>query len=339
MKLSGAAAEGFFRRPDENLFGVLLHGPEAGLTAIRRRELAALISDNDPMRITDLDPGVVGKEPAELDTALRARGFFPGRRAVIIDGAKESLAPVVSDIIDDLTADDALLVVTAGPLNTRSALRRLFEGHERLAAIGLYLGAISPAQIAERLQALGCTAIFSRECLSDLALILSGTDPGVCYQTIEKISLSFLDRSDEVTLEEVIAQLPADREAALDTLIDHVLDGRPEEIGPTMRRLQTGGPGTAQILIILSRRFNDLLVLCQSEDGIDAAINRLRPPVFGPKRQRLGQQARQWSNRVEEACRTLVDLERTIRSTGLRPDAAMIERCLLRLAMQGARQR
>ncbi|MEM7240373.1 MAG: DNA polymerase III subunit delta [Pseudomonadota bacterium] len=339
MKLSGAAAQSFLRTPDTDTPGVLLHGPEAGLTTLRRQELVRTVAEGDAMRVTDLDPATIPRDPAALDEALRARGFFPGRRVVLLDNAKDAVAAVIADLADDLTAEDAFLIVTAGQLNTRSALRKLFEGHAGLKAIALYPDAITPGEISEKLRSFGCRAEVSRDCLSDLAAVLADTDPGVCHQALEKIALSLLHRDDEIGFEDVLPQLPPDRDTEMDTLIDHVLDGRPEGVGPALRRLHAGGTTMAQILILLSRRFADLLALNHAQDGIDAAIGRLRPPVFGPRRRRIGQHARQWSARVEDACRMLFDLERQLRSSGTRPERAMVERCLLRLAMMGARQR
>jgi hypothetical protein len=67
-----------------DLAGALLHGPDAGLVALRRRQLVNFLTDGDDLRLTRLEPGVAQKDPAGIDAALRARGFFPGRRVVLI---------------------------------------------------------------------------------------------------------------------------------------------------------------------------------------------------------------------------------------------------------------
>ena len=149
MKLAGARAAAFCARPDASaigeLTGALLHGPDPGLLALRRRELVDFATEGDDLRLTRLEPGVALKTPAEIDAALRARGFFPGRRVVLIEGARDTLAGPLKAILAGIgpggVSQDALLIITAEGLTARSALRKLFEGspgeNGRLASLGL----------------------------------------------------------------------------------------------------------------------------------------------------------------------------------------------------------
>jgi DNA polymerase-3 subunit delta len=73
-------------------------------------------------------------------------------------------------------------------------------------------------------------------------------------------------------------------------------------------------------------------------DGIEAALNRLRPPAFGPRRSALAAQARLWGpKRLEAANRLLFQTDRGLRAPGDRPDRALVERCLIRLALMAGR--
>jgi DNA polymerase-3 subunit delta len=93
------------------------------------------------------------------------------------------------------------------------------------------------------------------------------------------------------------------------------------------------------MLIATGRHFRQLLGLAVATDGVEAALGRLRPPVFGPRRRALAAQARRWGPiQLEAANRILFQADRTLRSPGVRPDRALVERCLIRLAMIGARR-
>jgi DNA polymerase-3 subunit delta len=142
----------------------LLHGPDAGLVALRRRQLVDFLTDGDDLRLTRLEPGVAQKDPAEIDAALRARGFFPGRRVVLIEGARDALAGPLKDILATVRSgeaasgrgeEDAFLVVTSQNLTARSALRRLFEGAGELASLGLYPEPPDEAELAALLDKAG----------------------------------------------------------------------------------------------------------------------------------------------------------------------------------------
>ena len=62
----------------------------------------------------------------------------------------------------------------------------------------------------------------------------------------------------------------------------------------------------------------------------------MRPPVFGPRRDRMLRQAQGWGmRRLEQALEVLVDTDLTLRSTSRAPTMAVMERALIRLAMLG----
>ena len=62
---------------------------------------------------------------------------------------------------------------------------------------------------------------------------------------------------------------------------------------------------------------------------------RARPPVFGPRRERMAKQAQAWGMaRLETALAMVVDTDLTLRSAQQRaPALALVERLFIRLAM------
>ncbi len=339
MKLSSGAAEGFIKRPDTSLLGALIHGPDPALLAMKRREIIAKLAEGDDLRLTQVDPSVVGKSPAELDTALKSRGFFPGRRVVLLDGARDATTKTIEGVLEDVTVDDAFLVVIATNLNARSSLRKLFEGRKELASLAFYHSTLNPDEVAEKLRRTGCRVELTPDALGELTIRLADMDPGSGAQLVDKISLFLINETESVDLDHLAGQLPLTNDTDIEALVDCVVDGRPSAVGPLMRRLQTGGVNAVQIMIFTSRRFRDILTVIASPDGIDAGLNQLRPPAFGPRRQRLGSQARNWSARIEAANKLVFATEQQLRSSGTRPDMALVERCLLRLAMMAAQRR
>jgi DNA polymerase-3 subunit delta len=132
--------------------------------------------------------------------------------------------------------------------------------------------------------------------------------------------------------------LPVAADSELDRLVAAVAEGRADAVGPLIGRLAAAGVGAAGMLIAAGRHFRQLLGLAAARDGIDSALGRLRPPAFGPRRQALAAQARRWGpGRLETANRLLFQADRTLRSAGSRPDRALVERCLIRLAMMVGR--
>jgi DNA polymerase-3 subunit delta len=334
VKLAGARAAAFCARPDAATIGALLHGPDAGLVALRRRELVDFLTEGDDLRLTRLEPGAALKDPAEIDAALRARGFFPGRRVVLIEGARDPLAGPLKEILAGIGPEDAFLAVTASGLTARSALRRLFEAAGGLAALGLYPEPPGEAELAALLREAGPAGGLTSEAAQDLAAVANQIDRGALLQLIEKIAVFALDQDGPLDQNALAPLLPAAADSEIDRLVAAVTEGRAEAVGPLIGRLAAAGVGAAGMLIATGRHFRQLLGLAAARDGIDAALGRLRPPAFGPRRRALAAQARHWGpGRLETANRLLFQADRTLRSAGGRPDRALVERCLIRLAM------
>ena len=334
MKISGEAAARFCSSPDKTLLGALLHGPDSGLIALRRAELAARITEGDDLRLTRLDAAEVRRDPAAIDSALRARGFFPGRRAVVVAGAKDALAKPLGEILREVTPEDAFLILEGEGLSGRSALRRLFEGNRRLAALGLYPEPPGPAEIREQLAAAGLVHGLADEAMAELAAAAQELDAGAFRQFVEKIALFGLGLGRPLGSGEIVALLPRTSDAGLDRLIEAVAEGKVAEIGPLIGRVSAAGVTPTSILIAAGSHFRRLLSVASAAGGPEQALGRLRPPVFGPRRDALMRQMRRWgAPRLERAVRLIFEASRTLRSPGIRPDKAIVERALIRLAM------
>lgn len=334
MKLSGREARRFCTAPDTRLVGALLHGPDDGLVALCRAELLAAVTEGEDLRLTRLEGEAARRDPASVDEALRAQGFFPGRRAVVIEDAKDALAKPLGAILEAATAEDAFLVVEGGSLGARSPLRRLFEGDRRLVSVGLYPQPPAAGELRQWLEGAGAAHGLDDGALAELTTTAAELDAGAIIQLIEKIAIFSIDAERALTSEEVLALLPQAADADVDRLLEVVAGGDVGEVGPLIGRLSAGGVTPVRIMIATGGHFRRLLTVSSAEGGPEQALGRLRPPVFGPRRDAMLRQARRWgAPRLERAVRMIFEADRTLRSPGDRPDRAIVERTLIRLAM------
>jgi len=77
MKLTGAAANGYFRNPDKTHTGLLIFGADPMRVAGKRQEvIAALVGPNgdEEMRLTRIAAADLRKDPAQLNDAIKAQG-------------------------------------------------------------------------------------------------------------------------------------------------------------------------------------------------------------------------------------------------------------------------
>jgi len=132
---------------------------------------------------------------------------------------------------------------------------------------------------------------------------------------------------------------PVTTEAVLDDAIDHVAEGRVTEIGPIMQKLDGQGVQPVGICIGAVRHFRALHLAACHPKGTDAGLSAIRPPVFGPRRNRMARQAGAIGmHRLEEVLGILMDTDLGLRSSRPVPARAMLERNLIRIAMLVGRQ-
>lgn len=339
MKLSSRDAQSYFAKPDADKTGLLIYGADPMRIALKRQQvLAALLGADadEEMRLTRMPGADLRKDPALLLDAVKAVGFFPGVRAAFVEDAADGAAPALKTALEDWQPGDAQIIVTAGALKPSSRLRKMFETHRNCYAVGLYDDPPGRAEIERTLTVAGLRNIPS-ESMAALTELAAELGPGDFAQTVEKLSLYKLDDDDPLGLEDIAACAPQSTEAALDDVLNVVADARSGDIGPLIRRLQAQGTNAVSLCIGATRHFRTLYTVASDPGGAAAGIGRLRPPVFGPRRDRLLRQAQAWgAEKLQTALTILTDTDLQLRSAGqAAPAMALVERAFIRLAMLG----
>jgi DNA polymerase-3 subunit delta len=336
MKLSGPTATAYFAKPDPNAAGLLIYGQDAMRIALRRQEVIATLIGPEgeaEMRLARLAAAEVRKDPAALMDAVKAQGFFPGPRVAFVEDATDTLAPMVTAALADWRAGDAQIVVTGAGLTTKSALVKLFDGHPTARSIGIYDDPPSREEIEATLARSGLTRI-DRAAMTDLLALARDLDPGDFRQTVEKIALYKWGDDTPLMPADIAAMAPATVEAEVDDVLHAAAEGRGAEVGQIFRRLTGQGVAPVTLCIGAMRHFRTLHMAAADPAGPAQGVARMRPPVFGPRRDRMIRQAQGWGlARLEEALAILVETDLTLRSASRAPALAVMERTLIRLAM------
>jgi len=336
VKLSGATAARYCARPDPAKAGLLLFGPDAMRVALKRQEaIAALIGPEGEaeMRLARMTGADLRRDPAALTDAMRAQGFFPGPRVAFVEEAGDSVAPAVAAALSDWRPGDAVVVITAGQLNAKSALRKLFEGAEATVAIGIYDDPPGREEIQAILSQAGLAQV-PGEALEALEALARELDPGDFRQTVEKVALFKHGDPAPLTGGEIAQLAPATVEAAVDDMVALAAERNAAAIPAMMQRLSGQGVNPVTLCLAAERQFRALHALVTDPGGPSAGIGRLRPPVFGPRRDRLLAQARGWTGaQIEQALTLLFEADLALRSSPRVPAMAILERALVRLAM------
>lgn len=342
MKLSARDAPGYFARPDPDAMGLLIYGADAMRIALKRQEAVANITGpgaEEEMRLTRIQASEVRKDPALLSDAVKAVGFFPGPRVVLVEDATETMAQAILPILGDWNPGDAQIVITAGQLKPASKLRKFFETHKRAYAAAIYDNPPTKAEIETELNRAGLTNL-GDEALRDLSVLATAIDPGDFRQTLEKVALYKRGDTTPLSPADIAACAPASTEAEIDEIVDILAEARTQEIGPLMRRLRAQGVQPVTLCIGMLRHFKTLYAAAAAPGGPNEGINRVRPPVFGARRDRMVRQAQNWgADRLQTALGLIVETDLSLRSAGQNaPAMALVERAMIRLAMMGSRR-
>lgn len=336
MILKGAEIGRYLTRPDPTRPGLLVYGQDAMRVALKRAEaVKALVGPGaeEEMRLTRIPGADLKKDPAALLDAVKAVGFFPGQRVVLVDDAPDAAAPAVASALGEWRAGDAVIVVAAGGLAKSSALRKLFEAHPAAVVAPIYDDPPGEDEIERWLRDAGLREV-PRDAMRDLLALSRALDPGDFRQTVEKIGLYKHGDESPLRPEEIALLAPATIEAEVDELIDCVAEGRAREFGLLMRRIEGQGTLPVTLCIAALRHFRALHAGASDPGGPGAGMARLRPPVFGPRRDRIIRQAQDWGMRaLEDAIHQLIETDLTLRSSSKAPAMAVMERMLLRLCM------
>lgn len=340
MKLAGRDALKYLARPDASRPALLISGADPVRVAQKRREAVEALAGpgaDTEMRLETLPASEVRRDPARLGDALRAQGFFPGQRVVVLEDATDGLADPVGAALDGWRPGDAVLVATAGALASKSALRKLIESHPRAVAITLYDDPPTRGEIAADLARAGLTGL-PPEALAALAGLASQIDPGDFRQTLDKLALYKLGDPAPVDAADIAACAPATAEADVDDLLALVAGGQSAKVSLMVRRLEGQGVGAVSLCIGAMRHFRALHAACADPGGPTQGIARLRPPVFGPRRDLMLRQAQAWGlARLETAIGVLLETDFALRSASRAPTMAVVERAMIRLAMLAGR--
>ncbi len=336
MKIAAGDIARLYARPDPACPGLLIYGADAMRVALKRQQaIAAVVGPEGEaeMRLARLSGADLRRDPAALMDAVKAQGFFPGPRVAFVEEATDGLAPILHEVISDWRTGDAMLVVTAGSLASKSALRKLFEAHPAAHALGLYNDPPGRAEIEATLAAAGLVGL-GRDAMADMTALAQALDPGDFRQTADKIALYKLGDAAPLSPADIAACAPATVEAGVDEIVDAAATGRPEAIGPLIRRLDGQGVGAVTLCMTATRHFRTLHAAASDPGGAASGIARARPPIWGPRRDAMQRQAQVLGvRRIEEALGMLIETDLVLRSSSRAPAMAVIERTLIRLSM------
>jgi len=313
MKLEPRRTEDFLRDPGSTRV-VLLHGDDVGLIRDRAGRLVRTVAgaSDDPFRVVDLERDGLGAIPAEM-AALSLTG---GRRVVRVrDVGDAAVGPVQAALGGP---GEALLVLEAPGLASRSKLRALIEKAADAVSIGCYPaeGRALEQTIRDVLSALHVGV--EEDALAWLTGQL-GADRAVTVSEVEKLAL-FVGpggRVDIAAARECVGDL-----AGL-SLEDALFAATAGEVAACDRALELAlAEGAAAVQVVRAglahvQRLQRARATMAEGVSVGEATRAVRPPLFFRRQPAFSRALTLWTPAaLEWAALRFWDAERACKQTG-----------------------
>lgn len=352
MKLAAGRVEGFLRRPDPAVRGVLVYGPDRGLVRERADGLCRLILGDpaDPFRLCELSPAMLKDDPVRLADEMASLSLTGGTRVIRLRDAGDAAAAPCGRALEAAVGGSALLVAEAGDLAKRSTLRCLFEAAGNAVAIPCYADdeaslqrlaagmfadaglALDPDASAYLAANLGGDRAMSRGEIEKLILYVGGTEGGSGGRRG--------GASRTVGLDEVAACIGDSREASLDAVVMAATGGDAASLDRALDLAFASGMHPVSVVRAAARHVQRLHLaasLMAAGKSAPEAMAALRPPVFYKLQDAFRAQLRAWpAPRLARALSLLIDAELECKVTGA-PAEALCARALWQIATAARR--
>lgn len=337
MKLTNRDVVSFFNSPPKEITGVLIYGNDPMRVSDKRHQfIKSLLGSNaaEEMRLARISRDNLKKEPEQVIDLCKARGFFPGKRAILIEEGNETIAEIIIQAVEEWRDGDATIVVTAGSLKPSSSLRKFFEQKKNTYSLPIYDNSMTNFEVENIIAASGLQNV-TQESFSHLVTIASELQPGDFRQSVNKLALYKLNDEKPVTYQDIINCTPISNEADIDEVLDVILAGNKSKVSQILGRLSSQGTLPVTLIIAATRHFKALFSIISNPGGVNAGAKALRPPVYGPRKEALTNQAQKWGPvKIKTVLKMLTATDLQLRSSNQQaPEMVLVERLFIRIAM------
>ena len=337
MKLTSRDLISFFESPPRGVAGVLIYGSDYMRVASKRQELIHSLlgpKADEEMRLARISRENLKKSPEQAIDLCKAQGFFPGQRALLIEDANETVTDIIIKAFDAWNDGDAALIVTASSLKPTSKLRKFFEQQKHTFSAPVYDNPMTRPEIENMISKAGLKNI-TQDSFKHLSQIALQLEPGDFKQTIEKLALYKLNDETPLTNKDISTCIPISNEAQIEEVLSVVLSGNHSKISHIVSRLQSQGVLPVTLIIAATRHFKILFSIATNPKGASTGAAALRPPVYGPRKESLINQAQKWGpEKIKNAIKSITITDLQLRSQNQQaPQMALVERLFIRLAM------
>lgn len=341
MKLDFRQIDAFLKNPDKKIRAILVYGPDSGLVQERAAILGKhYVADlNDPFNVAHLTGDIIADDPARLSDEANARSLMGGMRVVRITGGGAELALALKDWFKADPNPECILIIEAGNLGPKDALRKLCESQELAAALPCYVEderSLSTL-IRDTVRAAGLT--ITADATNWMANSIKG-DRLRARMELEKLVLYMGSDEDgrpgNITLEDVQNSCGDAGTQSIDELVYAFGDRNALAALKSFTRLHAEGVAPVTIVRSLQNhvfKLHTVKTMTEQQNmPLDDAMKRLQPPIFFKQKDQFVAQLRQYPlPKLRKILSDINKLEASTKQNGAAPEL-LISNFLLKSA-------
>ncbi len=322
MKIAPKLIDGFLSAPARDHRAALIFGADGGVVRERAGKIVKSFlgaAAGDSFAKIEFSEAEILADPTKLADELSAFSMMSPKRVIIIRDAGSK----ISKIIESAAAffnKDSFVILTAGELESKSALRVFCEKSPDFAAIACYRDEIRDIQslISQKFSEAGIRA--EREVVEYLVTQL-GSDRYVTYQELDKITL-YAGEEKIISLAAAQTLVGYNQDTKLNDLLNAVADKNLANLEKHLSQNIREGVQPILYLRSLQRYFSRLYEIrakmTASGQSAEMVIAGLRPPVFFKQAPILTRHANSWSaENIVKALKIIVSAELACKSSDL----------------------
>ena len=322
MKIQPRQIESFIAKPDPAVRVILVYGPDEGKMRDRAARLGrGVVADlNDPFNVATLNAAILSDDPARLNDEANAMSMMGGARLIRVEGAEDKIAPALKNYLENPSPTN-LVVIEAGDLPPRSALRKMIEAAANAAAIPCYAASTGDVQALIRQHVQATQRAIDPDASAWLSARLTG-DHAIAMSELEKLTLYVSNQPTgyRISLNDVQMCCGSGSDTSLDELIFATAGGQPENALRSFRQLIDEGMALIIIQRSLQNHFRRLHLtrsLMAAGRSQAEAMNSLNPKVFFKWEDAFRAQINRWSlGALGAALNRLGQIEAQSKQTG-----------------------
>jgi DNA polymerase-3 subunit delta len=308
----------FIQKPDIKSGFVLVYGPDQG----RVRETTDILQKHfhpqsaDPMALVSLQYPDLENAAETIVVEAQTPSMFGDQRVIRVRGATNALAKDIDELVSGEM--DAILLVEAGNLTPKDALRKLAESKKTARALPCYADDERSLNQLARQMFDDAGVFIDADALRALIDIL-GNDRQITRLEVEKLIL-FAAETKKVTYADVVTLCGDNAAETMDDILDSTGTGHMQKLDTALARAFSSGTHPSAILSRALYHFMNLREMRAVYDGgqtTQEIVNNYKYRVHFARKRIMESQIRTWNaHQLGNVCERI---QQTILSTRQNP--------------------